>query len=391
MTRSVAEADAADRGRQRRAGVLLAVGHTERFNPAVLAARPLIHAPRFIEVHRLGTFPERSLDIDVVFDLMIHDLDLLLALVRQRGRRHRGRRRARADAAHRHRQRAAEVRQRLHRQPDRQPDQPRAGAQDPLLPAQTRTCRSTTRRRKWKRGGWCPRTGRCRESRAASWTSYGTSRSGANSRTSSPPCATGGRRRVTGEQGRAALALANDIVSRMATTQHELTIDIRLRNRRAAPWPARRSTEAELDALAGVRRAVPRHAGRRRAPVARGRHGQLHPRHRGAAHRGCRRPRSWRRCCRCAVRCGSVAPGDSLDVGRRAPCGPCAPRSVRRCVVTGFSLADLIARGVGAHRRTCLRGSGRPVWTRLPRRRSTSVTPGATWRRSARPACRCAR
>ena len=60
---------------------MLAAGHTERFNPAIEAARPLIKAPRFIEVHRLGTFPERSLDIDVIFDLMIHDLDLLLALV----------------------------------------------------------------------------------------------------------------------------------------------------------------------------------------------------------------------------------------------------------------------------------------------------------------------
>jgi predicted dehydrogenase len=57
------------------------VGHTERFNPAVAAARPLLADPRFIEVHRLGTFPERSLDIDVVFDLMIHDLDVVLSLV----------------------------------------------------------------------------------------------------------------------------------------------------------------------------------------------------------------------------------------------------------------------------------------------------------------------
>jgi predicted dehydrogenase len=59
----------------------LAVGHTERFNPAVVAARPLVRSPRFIEVHRLGTFPERSLDIDVVFDLMIHDLDIVLSFV----------------------------------------------------------------------------------------------------------------------------------------------------------------------------------------------------------------------------------------------------------------------------------------------------------------------
>jgi predicted dehydrogenase len=62
-------------------GVALAVGQTERFNPAVEAARPLVTDPRFIEVHRLGTFPERSLDIDVVFDLMIHDLDVVLSLV----------------------------------------------------------------------------------------------------------------------------------------------------------------------------------------------------------------------------------------------------------------------------------------------------------------------
>jgi predicted dehydrogenase len=63
-------------------GVVLAVGHTERFNPAVAAAAPLLQDPRFIEVHRLGTFPERSLDIDVVFDLMIHDLDVVLSIVR---------------------------------------------------------------------------------------------------------------------------------------------------------------------------------------------------------------------------------------------------------------------------------------------------------------------
>jgi len=62
--------------------VVLAAGHTERFNPAVVAALPLVSNPRFIEVHRLGTFPERSLDIDVIFDLMIHDLDLLLTSVK---------------------------------------------------------------------------------------------------------------------------------------------------------------------------------------------------------------------------------------------------------------------------------------------------------------------
>jgi predicted dehydrogenase len=63
-------------------GTILAVGHTERHNPAVRAAATVVSHPRFIEVHRLGTFPERSLDIDVVFDLMIHDLDIVLSLVR---------------------------------------------------------------------------------------------------------------------------------------------------------------------------------------------------------------------------------------------------------------------------------------------------------------------
>jgi predicted dehydrogenase len=80
MARSLAEADAMIAA-AREAGVPLGVGHTERFNPAVAEARPLLADPRFIEVHRLGTFPERSLDIDVVFDLMIHDLDVLLSMV----------------------------------------------------------------------------------------------------------------------------------------------------------------------------------------------------------------------------------------------------------------------------------------------------------------------
>ena len=62
-------------------GAVLGVGHTERYNPAVAAVRPLLDHPRFIEIHRLGTFPDRSLDIDVVFDLMIHDLDVVLSIV----------------------------------------------------------------------------------------------------------------------------------------------------------------------------------------------------------------------------------------------------------------------------------------------------------------------
>jgi predicted dehydrogenase len=55
------------------------VGHLERFNPAVRATLPLLSRPMFFEVHRLSVFTPRSLDIDVVLDLMIHDLDIVLA------------------------------------------------------------------------------------------------------------------------------------------------------------------------------------------------------------------------------------------------------------------------------------------------------------------------
>ena len=65
----------------RRAGRILQVGHVERFNPAVAAAQKIVSRPMFFEVHRLGIFTPRSLDIDVVYDVMIHDLDILLSLV----------------------------------------------------------------------------------------------------------------------------------------------------------------------------------------------------------------------------------------------------------------------------------------------------------------------
>jgi predicted dehydrogenase len=81
MARSVPEADALVAAAAR-SGATLCVGQTERYNPAVDAARPHVTTPKFVEVHRLGVFPERSLDIDVVFDLMIHDLDVVLSLVR---------------------------------------------------------------------------------------------------------------------------------------------------------------------------------------------------------------------------------------------------------------------------------------------------------------------
>ncbi len=81
MARSLAEADEMIAAAEK-SGATLAVGHTERYNPAVAAVLPLVTSPRFIEVHRLGVFPERSLDIDVVFDLMIHDLDIILSMVK---------------------------------------------------------------------------------------------------------------------------------------------------------------------------------------------------------------------------------------------------------------------------------------------------------------------
>ena len=81
IARTVAEADALIAAATA-AGATLAVGHTERYNPAIATVMPFVTTPRFIEVHRLGAFPDRSLDIDVVFDLMIHDLDIILALVK---------------------------------------------------------------------------------------------------------------------------------------------------------------------------------------------------------------------------------------------------------------------------------------------------------------------
>jgi predicted dehydrogenase len=65
----------------KRAGRILQVGHVERFNPAVVAVRKIVSKPMFFEVHRMGIFTPRSLDIDVVYDVMIHDLDILLSLV----------------------------------------------------------------------------------------------------------------------------------------------------------------------------------------------------------------------------------------------------------------------------------------------------------------------
>jgi len=77
---SLAEADEIIRVAQR-TGRVVQVGHLERFNPAVRATVPLLTKPMFFEVHRLSVFTPRSLDIDVILDLMIHDLDVVLSFV----------------------------------------------------------------------------------------------------------------------------------------------------------------------------------------------------------------------------------------------------------------------------------------------------------------------
>jgi predicted dehydrogenase len=80
MAASLGEADRLIESARKKSRILQ-VGHLERFNPAIVAIQPVIARPLFFEVHRLGIFTPRSLDIDVVYDVMIHDLDILLSLV----------------------------------------------------------------------------------------------------------------------------------------------------------------------------------------------------------------------------------------------------------------------------------------------------------------------
>jgi predicted dehydrogenase len=79
MASSLAEADRLIEA-ARRHNRVLQVGHLERFNPGVVAVASVVRQPLYFEVHRLGVFSPRSLDVDVVYDVMIHDLDILLAL-----------------------------------------------------------------------------------------------------------------------------------------------------------------------------------------------------------------------------------------------------------------------------------------------------------------------
>jgi predicted dehydrogenase len=80
LAASVAEAEELI-GLAKSLGRIAQAGHLERFNPAVRATFPLITQPMFFEVHRLSVFTPRSLDVDVVLDLMIHDIDVVLAFV----------------------------------------------------------------------------------------------------------------------------------------------------------------------------------------------------------------------------------------------------------------------------------------------------------------------
>ena len=80
IARTLAEADDMI-GAAAKSGALLQVGHLERFNPALVALRPFVRNPVYFEIHRVGEFTARSLDIDVVLDLMIHDLDIVQWLV----------------------------------------------------------------------------------------------------------------------------------------------------------------------------------------------------------------------------------------------------------------------------------------------------------------------
>lgn len=80
MACTVAEADGLIRAAQEH-GCVLQVGHLERFNPAVISVRDRVHHPLFIEAHRISPFQVRGTDVNVVLDLMIHDIDLILSLV----------------------------------------------------------------------------------------------------------------------------------------------------------------------------------------------------------------------------------------------------------------------------------------------------------------------
>ena len=109
--------------------LVLQVGHVERFNPVLGALESRLTHPRFIEAHRLSPYPDRSTDIGVVLDLMIHDF----AFGPVARAKHRRRRRAGVEPGRRYRQCPDSIRKRLRRKRNFEPDQSRADAQDPRL------------------------------------------------------------------------------------------------------------------------------------------------------------------------------------------------------------------------------------------------------------------
>ena len=134
LAASVAEADELiDFARQH--GRIAQAGHLERFNPAVRATLPLLTQPMFFEVHRLSVFTPRSLDVDVILDLMIHDLDVVLAFAKSPVKEIRAVGLPDPVEESRHRERPPGVRVGLRGQLHRQPGQHRANTEAPLLPA----------------------------------------------------------------------------------------------------------------------------------------------------------------------------------------------------------------------------------------------------------------
>lgn len=85
ITTTVEEADQLIEAAEAK-GVVLQVGHLEQFNPAVITMREQVTRPLFIEAHRLSSFKPRSIDVDVVLDLMIHDIEIVLSMVNSRVR-----------------------------------------------------------------------------------------------------------------------------------------------------------------------------------------------------------------------------------------------------------------------------------------------------------------
>ena len=83
MTTTLEEADKLIRIAEAR-GLIIQVGHLERFNPAVIALRDYVKKPMFIESHRLSTYKDRAADVSVVLDLMIHDIDIISNFVRSK-------------------------------------------------------------------------------------------------------------------------------------------------------------------------------------------------------------------------------------------------------------------------------------------------------------------